>query len=183
MRKAFVFLIKQLVLFLVFFSIDFFLSDFDFLKPLIQDGDIMIGYGDTSTGPDKGKLILYPPDTDSVVKGQKVTWSIDQSRSNVFSFRIVRKNDSKEIFKSFRHPPSAHTHKGTATVRSIFIKDYDEYNYSIYWKTTKDGTEYEFDPKIAIKPSTNFAGMIIFIGYGLAALLLTLMFFSSRNKK
>ena len=153
MRKVFVFLFQQLGLFLLFVAIDFFLSDFDFIKPLRQDGDITIGYGDTSTGSDRGKLILYPPDTDSVLKGQKVTWSIDQSGSNVFSFRIEKKNDSKEIFKAFRHPPSAHTQRGTGTVRSIFIKNYDEYNYTIYWKTTKDGPEYVFDPKIAIKPS------------------------------
>ena len=99
------------------------------------------------------------------------------------SFWIDRKDrpNSKQIFYFWDHPPSKPTKSGAGTVDILRGKG-TEYEYYIYWNDNL-GNPHTFDPKIAIKPSANFVERIIYIGYGLAALILTLSFFNSRNKK
>ena len=182
MKQGLVFLIQQLVLATVFYIILVSSASFNFGNSVRNDVKIKIGHGNTSAGPDSGKLILYPAESEAH-KGDTVSWSIDTTISNVDSFWIEKKKDSTEIFKSGKKPPSKHTKKGSGTIKSIFIKDKAVYYYTIHWKDKQGIVEYKFDPKIAINPTSYFIEQIIYIAYGLFALLLSLRFFLKRNKK
>ena len=182
MRQGLVFLIQQLVLATVFYIILVSSASFNFGNPQKKDIEIMIGHGDTA----KGELMLSSGgssgDSFQAYSGKKVTWLIYATTSNVDSFWIDEKDTSAstQIFYFFDHPPSRHVRSGSGRV-DIFRR-HAEYIYAIHWKDSL-GNPHTYDPKIAIMPSTNFTEPIVYIAYGLIALILSLRFFSKRTKK
>ena len=125
-------------------------------------------------------LVLNPSGTVVVKRGDKVTWSI--TATNVESFRIEKKESSKEIFALLDKPPKKQTKKGSGRV-GLYPKDYTEYEYSIFWIPVHGTKELEYDPKISIMPST---GIILRLILGLISAcigFLTLKFLFGKKRK
>ena len=171
------FLIKLLVLSVVAYTALIYSESLSFLNKDADDVEIKIKYGDIITDT----LALDHYGTVGAYRRKKVTWSIGAGATTVQSFSIMMKPSSYEVFTDTARPPSRLTRKGYGRIRAG-ARNNKEYDYSIYWKDN-NGIPHIFDPKIAIKPSANFVERIIYIGYGLAALILTLSFFNLRNKK
>lgn len=116
-------------------------------------------------------LLLEPNlDTINVYRLRKVTWIIDSS-SNVDSFRIEKKDTSKEIFFFGLEQSSHHKISAWGTVYPVIRKD-TMFSYNIYWKMSGEKTERKFDPKLAVI-SSSFAPIerMIYIVYAILALL------------
>ncbi len=171
------FLIKLLVLSVVAYAALIYSESLSFLNKGADDVEIKITYGDRITDT----LALKPYGKVGAYRRKKVTWLIDAADTTVKSFSIMMKPSSYEVFTDTARPPSRLTRKGYGRIRAGAGNN-KEYDYSIYWKDN-NGIPHIFDPKIAIKPSSNFVEKIIYIAYGLAALILTMTFFSSKNKK
>lgn len=118
-----------------------------------------------------GHLVLNPSGTVYVKRGHKVNWSI--AAPNVQSFRIEKKETSKEIFSLLDKPPKKQTKKGSGVV-GLYPKDHIIYDYSIWWIPEGRTDELEYDPKIAIMPSTDpeFLEMAVAIISAVAGLLM-----------
>jgi hypothetical protein len=132
--------------------------------------------------PQNDSLILDPDASRTVpgYKWKKVTWNIDLS-SNVDSFYIEKKPDSKQIFILGFHPPSTYTTSGWGTVDPLRNKG-TEYNYTIFYKMRGDNKEHTFDPKIAVNSNTvDFFELLIFILYGVLAILTFGFFRKAKN--
>ena len=179
MRQGLVFLIQQLVLATVFYIILVSSASFNFGNPQKKDIKIKITFGDTI----KDTLALNPYGIDTAYRGKKVTWLIDTGASAkiVKSFSIEIKPKSHNVFADTAPPPAKKTRDGYGRITDSAS---GEYTYSILWVDTIDTTrKHTYDPKIAIMPSTFTKEQIIYIAYGLIALILSLRFFSKRTKK
>ncbi len=111
---------------------------------------IFIKHGNTNTH----ELSLYPMGTVGVDKWKRVVWSIDPD-ANVDKFKIVKKDDSAEIFWDLDPPPSNHTKEGGGRVHGL-ARDNAVYEYSIHWRHKGQANhepDHIFDPKITVNPS------------------------------
>lgn len=96
-----------------------------------------------------GNLELSDRGKDTFVSGRdKVSWHI-HPQSGVSSIRIQKKASSPEIFSSPPHQQGA-IWRGDVTSEPA---PFTEWVYSIFWKANGSNTEFEFDPKITIRPS------------------------------
>ena len=91
------------------------------------------------------------------------------------------KPKSHNVFADTAPPPAKKTRDGYGRITDSAS---GEYTYSILWVDTLN-KGHTYDPKIAIMPSTSpfIKEQIIYIAYGLIALILSLRFFSKRTKK
>ncbi len=112
-----------------------------------------------------GKLILYdngirlPDDGSSEAEvGDEINWTI--SDPNVFSFRIEKKDNSQNIWKTLHHPPSHHTKNGGGRVGGKWAAG-KKYRYTIHWKISETDPEKHFDPIISIRPRSSFTEKLI----------------------
>lgn len=114
--------------------------------------------------------------------GDTVTWHISPG-SGVTSIRIQGKLDSSEIFSI---PP----HKQGAVWRGVIMSaptPCTEWEYSIFWKDNENSqVEYEYDPKISVKPTPFTNNILMFISSFLLACfsIFTLRYlFRSKSRK
>ncbi|NEU09756.1 hypothetical protein GZH53_15625 [Flavihumibacter sp. R14] len=112
--------------------------------------EILIETADEGTGNLGLTIGAVNADVVEVKRLHRVTWSI--ATDKVYSFRIEQKKDSEQIFFFFSKPSSKHTDDGTKAWVSVTAKKGADYNYSIWWRGQKDGKEFEYDPKISVKP-------------------------------
>ena len=140
--------------------------------------DIVIIDGDTATH----NLVLNPSGTLEVKRGDKVNWSI--ATAKVKSFRIEKKEKSKDIFALLDKPPKKHTKKGSGKI-GHYPKDHTIYDYSIWWIPEGGEDELEYDPKILIMPSTDPEFLLQFMVAAVSAIigLLTFIFLNKRFRK
>lgn len=129
-----------------------------------------------------GHLVLNPSGTVRVKRGHKVNWII--AASNVQSYRIAKKEVSKEIFSLLDKPPKKQTKKGSGIV-GLYPKDHTIYEYSIWWIPVGGTQELEYDPKISIMPSIGGGVLIPFLVAAVSAImgLLTFSFLHKRFRK
>ncbi len=100
---------------------------------------------------------------------ERIEWLIGEP-SNVYSFRIEKKEHSPDVFIFFEKPPKTHTRKGTGLIS--VGQGNKIYTYSIHWKTSETSEEYHHDPIISIKPSGFFFKLIkiLIILFGISIL-------------
>jgi hypothetical protein len=173
MKRVFLFLAIQLLLFGGFYLTLNLYSNSNFFNPKGKNIAIEIVSGNT----ENHSLVLDPPDTVSGWGRKKVTWSIDSTAAIVESFEIVKKESSPQLFQWIDREPRSQTRNGKGRFKNI-SKDVD-YVYSIIWYDTM-GLKHTFDPKIAVKPSSFLLEVLIYIVYALFAGLISFLTFRKK---
>ena len=167
-RKVVLFIVKQLVLFGVFYLTLNYLV-FDLIDSNGQDKTIEI----RSSDRDSDKLQLYPSGTEEVYAGKQVIWKNRDTDNDVRSFHIKPKDGQPDVFKDGL--PTGNENRpavGHLKSRANSL----EYEYSILW-VDRDGNPHPYDPKIAIRPGTSIFDILISILYALLVAMISFMTF------
>ena len=118
--------------------------------------DIELIRGNTTTHE---VTIVGGPDKEAKA-GDKVKWKVVGNNSNIYSFEIVPKKGSVNIWSKHPNRDDRDKWKGEISDRA---KETDTFRYYIIWQESKDGPDHIHDPIISIRPSGIFGLSSVFI--------------------
>lgn len=129
--------------------------------------------------PSSGYLYLSDHGHTRAANHDTIIWQI-KNNSNVYSItRIEEKLNSTNIFESDPYPEGNHW-RGDI---SGSAHSGDVCEYSIFWKDSEDGPEYEYDPKISIRPSFSPLVQIIALVFALFGISYFIQLILQKEKK